>query len=132
MWRKVIYFTNKAANRAAGIGDENGRLPARVKAAEVLARCTICSHEIRMTKKNVEAKSHFESKHPTSTFPTCFPGQVDPTVPGFNPEGTTAAKPSSTSAAGSSAPAAAPKKKTDDLSFLDSALDSKNYAGKKK
>jgi hypothetical protein len=40
-----------------------------------------------MTKKNVEAKSHFESKHPTSTFAICFPGQVDPTVPGFVAEG---------------------------------------------
>eukprot|EP00597_Dinobryon_sp_UTEXLB2267_P000546 CAMPEP_0170062684 /NCGR_PEP_ID=MMETSP0019_2-20121128/3819_1 /TAXON_ID=98059 /ORGANISM="Dinobryon sp., Strain UTEXLB2267" /LENGTH=134 /DNA_ID=CAMNT_0010268895 /DNA_START=49 /DNA_END=453 /DNA_ORIENTATION=+ len=129
---KMLKSREQAANRAAGIGDENGRLPARVKAAEVLARCTICSHEIRMTKKNVEAKSHFESKHPTSTFAICFPGQVDPTVPGFNPEGTTAAKPSGTTSTASTAPVAAPKKKVDDLSFLDSALDSKNYAGKKK
>ena len=86
-----------------------------------------------MTKKNVEAKSHFESKHPTSTFATCFPGQVDPTVPGFVAEGEGgAAKASSASAPSRPTTAGAPKKKSDDLSFLDAALDSKNYSTKKK
>ena len=114
----------QAANRAAGIGDENGRLPARVKAAEVLAKCTVCSHEIRMTKKNVEAKAHFESKHPTSTFATCFPGQIDPTVPGFDAvsNDTNTVKQSSTNEV--------KKKKNEDLSFLDAALDSKAYKKK--
>eukprot|EP01035_Chromulina_nebulosa_P033281 gene33281-44551_t len=124
---KMLKSREQAANRAAGIGDENGRLPARVKAPEVLARCTICSHEIRMTKKNVEAKSHFESKHPTSTFAICFPNQIDPTVPGFATEGTSSKQSSSSS---SSSAASAPKKKTEDLSFLDAALDSKNYKKK--
>lgn len=82
-----------------------------------------------MTKKNVEAKSHFESKHPTSTFALCFPNQIDPTVPGFAAEGTSSSKQSSSSAS-SSAVASAPKKKTEDLSFLDAALDSKNYKKK--
>ena len=79
-----------------------------------------------MTKKNVEAKSHFESKHPTSTFAICFPNQVDPTVPGFGAEESNS-KPSGSS---SSSSTSAPKKKTEDLSFLDAALDSKNYKKK--
>ena len=77
---KMLKSRQQAANRAAGIGDEQGRLPSKVKAAEVMARCTICSQEIRMTKKNIEAVSHFTSRHPTSTFITCFPGQFDPTA----------------------------------------------------
>ena len=80
-----------------------------------------------MTKKNVEAKSHFESKHPTSTFAICFPYQTDPTVPGFGVEDSNS-KPSSSSS--SSSTTSAPKKKTEDLSFLDAALDSKNYKKK--
>ena len=77
---KMLKSRQQAANRAAGIGDEQGRLPSKVKTAEVMARCTICSQEIRMTKKNIEAVSHFSSRHPASTFAACFPGQFDPTA----------------------------------------------------
>ena len=40
---------NKAQrdNRAAGIGDEQGRLPSRVKAPNVNLKCTQCQQEIR-------------------------------------------------------------------------------------
>eukprot|EP01041_Mallomonas_annulata_P000626 gene626-1213_t len=121
--RKMLRNSQLAANRAAGIGDENGRLPSQIKAPEVMAKCTICSAELRMTKRNVEAKAHFEAKHPTSSFAACFPGQLDPT---------TVSEAKATPAAGTAAApvaVAAPKKKKEDLSFLDAALPS---AGKKK
>ena len=89
-----------------------------------MIKCTQCSTEIRATKKNIEALSHFQSRHPTFTFAACFPGAFDPTA---------APVPSETSSSSSSAPvvAQAPKKKsTEDLSFLDSALDSKQFKKK--
>jgi hypothetical protein len=121
----MLKSREQAANRAAGIGDEQGRMPSRVKATEVMARCTICSTELRMTKKNVEAKVHFEARHPTSTFATCFPGQFDPTV-AVAPAEPTAASAGASASAGAGASSAAPKKKkSDDLSFLDAALNPK-------
>ena len=68
---KMIKSREQKQNRELGIGDEQGRIPSRVKAAEVMARCTVCSQEIRATKKNVEAKAHWESRHPTLTFAAC-------------------------------------------------------------
>ncbi len=112
---KMLKNKQHAANRAAGIGDEQGRMAARVKPAEVLGRCTICSQEIRMTKKNIEAKAHFDSRHPTSTFAACFPGHSDPTV-----EAPVAAAAASGGGGGGSVPK---KKVVEDLSFLDAALD---------
>jgi hypothetical protein len=150
---KMIKARQQAANRAAGVGVEQGRIPMRVKTTEVNAACTLCQQAIRMTKKNIEAVAHWEAKHPTVTFATCFPGQYDPTQ-----EGVAAASASSSSSAGAGAgagsgaadasaaegatetaaapvakaPAPAPKKKpAQDLSFLDAALDVKG-AGKKK
>lgn len=93
-----------------------------------MARCTFCSLEIRTTKKNVELKQHWESRHPTSTFALCFPDAFDPTVAAPVSDVIDA----SASADVAAAPVAAPKKKKEDLSFLDAALDSKAYTGKKK
>lgn len=128
---------HQAANRAAGIGDEQGRLPSRVKAAEVHAKCTICSTEIRVTKKNVEAWTHFDSRHPTSTFEICFPTIPNPKAVAATTDAASGAEAvgsagSTTAAATAAAPAPAPKKKKDDLSFLAAALDSKAYVGGKK
>eukprot|EP01038_Epipyxis_sp_PR26KG_P007636 gene7636-10395_t len=126
---KMLKSRQQAANRAAGIGDEQGRLPSRVKAAEVLAKCTVCSQELRMTKKNVEAQAHAESKHPTFTFAACWPGQFDPTV--VDTSSSMIVDDTTTSAA--PVVVAPPKKKpAADLSFLDAALDSKAYSGNTK
>jgi hypothetical protein len=118
---KMLKNKEQKANRAAGVGDADGRMPSRVKAVEVQGRCSICSSEIRMTKKNIEARAHFESRHPTSSFAVCFPGQFDPTVtpPELTDEEKIAAK----------AALAPPKKKSGggDLSFLDASI-----GGKKK
>ena len=101
-------------------------MPSRVKAVEVMAKCSFCSTEIRTTKKNIEVRAHWESRHPTSTFAVCFPGVFDPTIAPV-----VEAVDASASAAVVAPVAAAPKKKkTDDLSFLDSALDTKAFKKK--
>ena len=64
------------ANRAAGIGDENGRIPARVKDPPKLMSCSICQQEMKITKTNTELKMHAESKH-GKTIDDCFPGAQD-------------------------------------------------------
>lgn len=137
---KILANKAKKANIAAGIGDEQGRLPSRVKAPEVNFNCTQCQTPIRMTKKNVDAKVHFESKHPTSTFAVCFPGFFDPTLCTASAEEGAAgggskldidfvkkqAREAKTVAEGgmTDAQKAAAKavKKKEDLSFLDDAL----------
>lgn len=111
------------ANREAGLGDEQGRMPARVKAAEQMGRCSICSSEIRMTKKNIEAKAHFESRHPTSTFAILFPGHFDPTVPGAVEAAEAPVGGAAAYSATNKPPGAKKVKPADDLSFLDAALD---------
>jgi hypothetical protein len=60
------------ANRAAGIGDENGRM-VRVKDAAQMANCAICKFELKVTKTNAELKAHSEGKH-SKTLDECFPG----------------------------------------------------------
>lgn len=61
------------ANRAAGIGDEMGRLPSRVKAEAKMICCVVCKSELKCTKTNTEMKVHAESKHGKTT-EECFPG----------------------------------------------------------
>jgi hypothetical protein len=61
------------ANRALGIGDEQGRIPVRVKEPPKIARCTVCQMELKITKTNTELTAHADSKH-NSTMPICFPG----------------------------------------------------------
>lgn len=126
----MLKSRQQAANRAAGIGDENGRLPSCIKKPEVMLKCTMCGQEIRATKTNTEAKAHWDSKHPTTTFAGCFPGAFDPTVAAA-PAAVDAATKSMAglkvdgAADGASAEPEKPKKKKEDLSFLDAALDPK-------
>ena len=60
------------ANRAAGIGDEMGRL-IRVKEPPKKSLCTVCQIELVITKTNAELKIHAENKH-GKTVEECFPG----------------------------------------------------------
>jgi hypothetical protein len=94
-----------------------------------MANCTQCMQPIRMSKSNTDARLHVESKHPTASFASCFPGQFDPTAPGA-----AAAAAAPAAATPTAAPAAAPKPKakSSDLSFLDAALDSNPVKGKAK
>ena len=55
------------------IGDEMGRLPARIKATAVMLCCIVCRAELKCTKTNTEMKVHAESKHGRTT-EECFPG----------------------------------------------------------
>mmetsp|Transcript_7519 Transcript_7519/g.15182 ORF Transcript_7519/g.15182 Transcript_7519/m.15182 type:complete len:133 (-) Transcript_7519:244-642(-) len=126
---KMIKNRQHAANRAAGIGDADGRLPSRVKAETVVATCTQCMMPIRMSKSNADARLHFENKHPASTFATCFPGQFDPTaVVASAPAASADVK--ATPVAASTQPK--PKAKSQDLSFLDASLASNPVKGKGK
>mmetsp|Transcript_18891 Transcript_18891/g.22685 ORF Transcript_18891/g.22685 Transcript_18891/m.22685 type:complete len:132 (-) Transcript_18891:202-597(-) len=61
------------ANRAAGIGDEMGRMAARVKEPPKMSKCTICHYELKITKTNTELTAHAESKH-GKPIDECFPG----------------------------------------------------------
>ena len=125
---KMLKSREHAKNRAAGIGDAEGRLPSRVKAATVMGKCSKCMAEIRMTNTNTEAKDHWNSRHSTFTFAECFPGQFDPTAAVV----VEAASTSNTTAA--PAQQAAPKKAAKkDMSFLNDALAfNPSKAGKKK
>lgn len=106
-------------------------MPSRVKAEEKMAKCTVCGQEIRVTKTNTEHKTHFENRHGTSTFAACFPGIFDPTAAPLPTAAVESAGSGSTSTvAAIAAEPVKPKKKKEDLSFLDAALDPK--AGKKK
>ena len=75
---KILKNRERAANRAAGIGDKDGKLSSNIKKAEVMIRCTQCQTEIRATKRNVEAGAHATSRHPQVTFQVCFPGAALP------------------------------------------------------
>ena len=121
---KMLKNKAQKANREAGIGDAQGRLPSRVKAAEVNGRCTKCFVEIRMTKTNTEAKMHCDSKHPGVAFAECFPGQFDPTAVAAAPAATAApaAAPTTTTTSTAAPAEAKKKKKKQDLSFLDASL----------
>lgn len=62
------------ANRDAGIGDETGRLPARIKDAGTMLCCDICKSELKCTKTNTELKKHATGKHGKANYEECFPG----------------------------------------------------------
>lgn len=60
------------ANRAAGIGDEQGRI-VREKEPPKMCNCTVCQQEMKITKTNTELTAHASSKH-GKTLEECFPG----------------------------------------------------------
>lgn len=60
------------ANKAAGIGDENGRVM-REKEPPKMSKCTVCHQEMKITKTNTELIAHATSKH-EKTIEECFPG----------------------------------------------------------
>lgn len=72
--KKTLRNQQQKKNQAAGIGDEKGRVASNIKESKVMAACTICKQEIRMIKKNEQAKQHVESKHSAKSFEECFPG----------------------------------------------------------
>jgi len=60
------------ANRAAGIGDDTGRI-VREKEPPKMSKCTVCQQEMKITKTNTELIAHSSSKH-GKTIEECFPG----------------------------------------------------------
>ncbi|KAL9182648.1 hypothetical protein ACHAXT_013300 [Thalassiosira profunda] len=61
-------------NRAAGIGDETGRIPVRQKEAGTTICCVVCKAELKCTKTNTEMKTHAMSKHGQANYEESFPG----------------------------------------------------------
>lgn len=110
---KMLKSREQAKNRAAGIGDKDGRLPSKPATVQVFVNCTVCCTELRMSKSNADARIHCESRHPGIPFSQCFPGQFDPTAPVV----TAAASGPATQGQGPSK-----AKKPTDLSFLQDAL----------
>mmetsp|Transcript_26225 Transcript_26225/g.62323 ORF Transcript_26225/g.62323 Transcript_26225/m.62323 type:complete len:128 (-) Transcript_26225:369-752(-) len=109
------------ANRAAGIGDENGRLT-RVKDPPKKSVCTVCQHEMTITKTNTELKLHSESKH-GKTIEECFPGASAVAAELI----AAVAKPK-----GGGGGASKPSKKKQDAAGLDDLLNAGLSGGKKK
>jgi len=72
--KKDIKKLKQKANVAAGIGDKDGKIASNVKEAQVMVACSICKQQIRMVKKNEQARVHVESKHPGKKFEELFPG----------------------------------------------------------
>ena len=72
--KKDLRAAKQKANVAAGIGDAKGKLPSSEKTAPVMASCVVCKQQIRMVKKNEQAKVHVDSKHDGKKFEECFPG----------------------------------------------------------
>jgi len=60
------------ANRAMGLGDEQGRL-VRTKDPPRMSLCTVCQQSMKITKTNTELTAHATGKH-NSTLEECFPG----------------------------------------------------------
>lgn len=110
------------ANRAAGIGDENGRL-VRVKDPPKKTVCTVCQQEMTITKTNTELKIHSESKH-GKTIDDCFPGASAVAAELL----AAVSKGSKTTTGGGGGG----KKKKQDAAGLDALLDAGLSAGKKK
>ena len=72
--KKTLRAQQQKKNQAAGLGDEKGRMPGQDKKENVMAVCTICKQQIRMIKKNEQAKQHVDNKHSGKKFEDCFPG----------------------------------------------------------
>jgi hypothetical protein len=74
---KMLTKQKQKQNQEAGIGDKDGKLPAKAVKVIVKAKCAVCQIELQVSKTNMELKAHM-NKHPKSTFAFCFPGQLDP------------------------------------------------------
>jgi hypothetical protein len=72
---KAAKKRQQKANRANGLGDEQGRMVPQKDPPKLLL-CTVCQQEMKCTKTNTELIAHAESKH-TSTLGECFPGAAD-------------------------------------------------------
>jgi len=59
-------------NKAAGIGDENGRI-VQTKEPAKMSKCTICLSQLIITKSNADCINHAANKH-SKTLEECFPG----------------------------------------------------------
>jgi ribosomal protein L34E len=68
--KKDLRNQEKKKNAALGI------VTKQQKAPNTIAKCQLCKLELRTTKRNVELLSHQQSKHPSSSFEECWPGET--------------------------------------------------------
>mmetsp|Transcript_17277 Transcript_17277/g.16739 ORF Transcript_17277/g.16739 Transcript_17277/m.16739 type:complete len:97 (+) Transcript_17277:94-384(+) len=61
-------------NKAAGIGDENGRI-VQTKEPPKVSKCTVCLAQLTITKSNADCINHASNKH-GKTLEECFPGSA--------------------------------------------------------
>ena len=72
---KALKKRQQAADAKLGIVRDEGVLRKAANAkADVM--CTVCSQSFKLTKRNVDARTHTSSKHPDKTFECCFPDCV--------------------------------------------------------
>ena len=116
------------ANRAAGIGDENGRI-VREKEPPKLSKCSVCQQEMKITKTNTELTAHASSKH-GKTLEDCFPGAKETAAAMVAALGGKGGKGGSSSSGGSGTTKAERKKK--EAAGMDDLLSAGLTAGKKK
>merc|ERR1712087_873563 len=72
--KKTLRNQQQKKNRAAGIGDKDGKIASSTKTEHVMVACTVCRTQLRMIKNNKQAAIHVTSKHPGKSFGECFPG----------------------------------------------------------
>ena len=69
---KAIKKRQQAADAKAGVVRDEMVLRKQATAKADVA-CKLCATSFKLTKKNVDARTHAASKHPESTFEACFP-----------------------------------------------------------
>jgi hypothetical protein len=117
------------ANRALGIGDEQGRI-VKVKEPPKLSLCTVCQQEMKITKTNTELTMHAESKH-GSTLAQCFPGAAETAAEMAAAVDKKSSKGPNASAGSDAAGVPKTVKKAKDAAALDDLLNAGLSTGKK-
>mmetsp|Transcript_13312 Transcript_13312/g.17781 ORF Transcript_13312/g.17781 Transcript_13312/m.17781 type:complete len:123 (+) Transcript_13312:65-433(+) len=69
---KALKRREQARDAKAGIVRNEMVLRKQAKAKPDVF-CTVCGTSFKLTKRNVDARTHAESKHATKTFAECFP-----------------------------------------------------------
>lgn len=72
---KALKKREQARDAANGIVRDE-LVKRKMETAKKDVACTICGTLFKLTKRNVDSRMHAESKHPQSTFATCFPEVV--------------------------------------------------------
>mmetsp|Transcript_23359 Transcript_23359/g.73151 ORF Transcript_23359/g.73151 Transcript_23359/m.73151 type:complete len:127 (-) Transcript_23359:65-445(-) len=72
---KALKRREQARDSANGV-IRNDIVKRKMETAKKDVNCSVCGTTFKLTKRNVDARTHAESKHPQSTFAACFPEVV--------------------------------------------------------